>query len=205
MKLKRDLLDRLQPSEALEVVGALLDLYPNGRASAKPHIAGLAKILCEYPRQVARQASHPVLGVARDTKFIPVPADVIAWCDRETIPLQARYSAAQRAAEQIEQRDDGKASERMRALANAWLSGEDPKAKLLKGHSSEVEKLRAERSKELNRVEMDRRRAETVEEWTSAGLKPPTIGNVPISMELAAMCERWAEDREAHEAERKSA
>jgi hypothetical protein len=188
LKLRRELDARLLPSEALEVVGAMLDLYPNGRANtAKGHIGGLAKVLCEYPMQVARLASHPVHGVARETKYIPVPADLIAWCDRESAPLQKRYQAAERAAEQIEQRDDAPTPAAIVSAARAWLRREDPKAQKLSGAGGDAERLKAEKALVSNREALKQRNAETVAEYEAAGLVPLSIGRIPISIELARM------------------
>lgn len=76
-------------SDAVEAVGKLVDAFPNGRSQApKSYIGALAATLCTYPRQVAAQCADPLRGVARDTRFLPTIADIVAWCEREKAALQ---------------------------------------------------------------------------------------------------------------------
>jgi hypothetical protein len=49
-----------------------------------------------YPASVVRKAYDPVYGIPGTTKFLPTPADVIAWCDRETEPLRRSEDRAAR-------------------------------------------------------------------------------------------------------------
>lgn len=186
-KLQRALLDRLLLSEAIDIVGRTLDLFPNGRTQAgKSYIGGLAAVLMEYPRQVAMRAAGPVHGVARDTTFLPTVAVLIAWCERETAPMNREYQSAKRAAEQIEHRErDAVVSHVMQNVAKAWLTRADPRAQQLTGEGGIIAQERAVGRQEANREAMSQRRAETVAEYEKAGLTPVTIGRIPISIELA--------------------
>lgn len=81
--------ERLTGTEAIKIVGQMLRGYANGGAAAgKSYIGALAEVLGHYPRSVALRAGDLVRGVPRDTKFLPTPADVIAWCEREKAELQ---------------------------------------------------------------------------------------------------------------------
>jgi RNA:NAD 2'-phosphotransferase (TPT1/KptA family) len=71
-------------SEAIEVVGEMLKGYANGGANASgSYIGALAQVLSHYPRMIALRAGDLVTGVPRETRFLPTPADVISWCERE--------------------------------------------------------------------------------------------------------------------------
>jgi hypothetical protein len=91
------LADRLLLSEAVEAVGKLMSAWPNSKDVANSYIGALASVLITYPRTVAMRCSDPILGVARETKFLPTVADLVAWCERET--------AAMRKPVEIEDRD----------------------------------------------------------------------------------------------------
>src|SRR4029077_10890084 len=79
------LADRMMLSDAVETVGRLIALFPNGQPSnSRGYIGGLAAILVSYPRAVAERRADPLQGVARETRFLPTPADLIEWCERET-------------------------------------------------------------------------------------------------------------------------
>lgn len=99
------LADRLLLSEALEVVQAMMRGYANGGATAsKGYLGALAEVLAQYPRCIAARAAHVMHGVPSECRFLPTPADVIAWCERETKDLRGivdrddHYSALERAA-----------------------------------------------------------------------------------------------------------
>lgn len=71
-------------SEAIGVVSAMLRGYANGGASASgSYIGALGEVLSHYPRMIALRAGDLLTGVPRETSFLPTPADVIAWCERE--------------------------------------------------------------------------------------------------------------------------
>ena len=89
------LTDRLSLSEAIDIMGQMLRGYPNGRQVPDSYIGALAEVLAHYPRCVTSQAGDLVHGVPRETRFLPTPADVIAWCEREVAHMR-----------QIVQRDD---------------------------------------------------------------------------------------------------
>ena len=89
------LTDRLSLSEAIDVVGQMLRGYSNGRQVPNSYIGALAEVIAQYPRCVASYAGALVRGVPRETRFLPTPADVIGWCEREVAHLR-----------QIVQRDD---------------------------------------------------------------------------------------------------
>lgn len=79
----------MTPSEAIEVVGRLIAAFPNGNPqSGKGYIGALAAVLADYPRYVATRCCDPRTGVARETRFLPTVADIVAWCERETESLR---------------------------------------------------------------------------------------------------------------------
>lgn len=87
--VRQALSDRLNLSEAIEIVGVILDCYPNGgRDATRGYIGALAAVLAQYPRCVTSFAGDPHKGVPRETRFLPTPADVIAWCEREVADLR---------------------------------------------------------------------------------------------------------------------
>lgn len=75
-------------SEAIEIVGKMLQGYPNGRDVPDSYIGALASVLAQYPRCVTTFAGDPHKGVPRETRFLPTPADVVAWCEREVADLR---------------------------------------------------------------------------------------------------------------------
>lgn len=79
--------DHLTGSEAIKVVSHMLRGYPNSAGAGDSYIGAMAEILQHYPRCVASYAGDLVRGVPRETKFLPTPADVIAWCEREAAHL----------------------------------------------------------------------------------------------------------------------
>jgi hypothetical protein len=87
--VRQALADRMTLSEALEHVHRLLRGFPNGGANAGDgYIGALAATLGEYPRMVATKCCSPVHGVARETRFLPTVADIVAFCERETAELR---------------------------------------------------------------------------------------------------------------------
>lgn len=75
--------------EAIETVGKLLSRFPNGTpANAKGYIGGLAEVLTFYPKSIAERCHEPLTGVPRDTEFLPTPAVLIAWLERETAEMR---------------------------------------------------------------------------------------------------------------------
>ncbi len=125
------LADRIPLSEAIGIVGKMLRGYANGgRDASAGYIGALAEVLAQYPRCVASQAGDLVRGVPRDCKFLPTPADVIAWCERETEPLRGivhKYDEQQGIiAEMRKRREEG---EKAAAARKTRPTLEDLKAK----------------------------------------------------------------------------
>jgi hypothetical protein len=76
-------------SEALMTVSKLISTYPNGGGQAgKGYMGALAAVLASYPTRIAIAVADPVYGVPRECKFLPTPADVIAWCERELAEMR---------------------------------------------------------------------------------------------------------------------
>ena len=107
-------------SEAIDAASAILNGYPNGGANAgDSYIGALASTLMGYPRQVAlrcadypRKLGVPLRGISAVCRFLPTPADLIAWCERETEPLRVSFQREQRIAAQIEDRTEAERIER---------------------------------------------------------------------------------------------
>lgn len=67
--------------EAIEAVGRMIAGYAHGGNAGKSYIGTVAALLCDYPKSVALECANPIRGVARETKFLPTVADVVAWCE----------------------------------------------------------------------------------------------------------------------------
>ena len=101
-------------SEAIEAATAIISGYPNGGQNAgDSYIGALASTLMGYPRQVAlrcadwpRKLGQPLRGVCASCRFLPTPADLIAWCEKETEPLRRGRDRELSAARQLEERAD---------------------------------------------------------------------------------------------------
>jgi len=91
------LADRLIFSEAVKLVGQLLACYPNGGGQEKSYIGALAAVLVEYPRMVAQECCDVTKGVARKTRFLPTPADLVAFCDARREHLSSWSNSAEKA------------------------------------------------------------------------------------------------------------
>lgn len=99
-------------SEAIDAATAIIGGYPNGGANAgDSYIGALASTLMAYPRQVAmkcadypRKPGKPLQGVSAVEKFLPTPAVIIAWCEKETEPLRQVVDRERRIARQLEER-----------------------------------------------------------------------------------------------------
>jgi hypothetical protein len=111
--------DHLTGAEAIKVVGQMMRGYPNRAGAGDSYIGALAEILQHYPRCVASLAGDLVKGVPAETRFLPTPADVIAWCEREVVPLR-----------KIVQRDDDQQAlaKRTAAAAEADRKAADARA-----------------------------------------------------------------------------
>ena len=104
--VKRALADRLFLSEALEAVSDMLRGYPNRSQADKSYIGAIGELLMQYPRQVAMRCADPFTGVARETHFLPTVSDIVAWCERDAVPLHEESAHENRVAEQLRLRDE---------------------------------------------------------------------------------------------------
>jgi hypothetical protein len=111
--------DRLTYPDAVELVGKVIALFPNGSPpNAKGYIGGLAQILVAYPKAVAIECANPLKGVARELRFLPTPADLIAWLERESAwlrnSIQATDHIEQLAAAQRQRAEEERAADEQR-------------------------------------------------------------------------------------------
>jgi hypothetical protein len=105
--LQRVLDDRMTLSESIEATTRIIDAYPNGgRAAGEGYIGALAAMLASYPRCVALRCSDRVDGIVRVCKFLPTPADVVAWCEKATEPLRDNREREMRVTRQLADRAD---------------------------------------------------------------------------------------------------
>ncbi len=159
-------------------------------------------MLAQYPRCVAAQAGDLVRGVPRDCKFLPTPADVIAWCERETEPLRGivhKYDEQQGIiAEMRKRREEG---EKAAAARKERPTLEDLKAKYGQnwgiGQADDAAQFAA---REVSAARM-RAVNETflLREYAAAGETPREAApGIPLSRELVSMVQ--AADRMLHEA-----
>jgi len=117
-------------SDAVELVGKLLDGFPNRAQAGRSYIGALASVLCTYPKTVAVQCCDLTNGVARETRFLPTVADLVAWCERETQSLRGvvekedHYDKLER-----EARERAEADAKQEADRKARPSYDDLKAK----------------------------------------------------------------------------
>lgn len=123
--LQRALDERMTLPEALEAAGAIVDCYPNGgRDAGRGYLGALATMLADYPKQVARRCADRVNGVVRECRFLPTPADIVAWCERETEALRGWRAREMRVVGQLKDRaafEQEQAAERRTHLSVAEL------------------------------------------------------------------------------------
>jgi hypothetical protein len=86
--MRQALADRLTLSEAIETVGKMIRGYANAGQAGRSYIGAIAELLARYPRSVALGAADLATGVPSETRFLPTPADVVAWCERETSAMR---------------------------------------------------------------------------------------------------------------------
>jgi hypothetical protein len=96
--------------QAVELVGRLLA----ARGSAQPHnpkgyVGTIARVLVQFPSEIARSCADPVHGINRESHFLPEAADVARWCEARLEPIEmlARLEFQER--EQIAARAEGDA------------------------------------------------------------------------------------------------
>lgn len=103
--VKGVLRDRMNYSESLQIAAAIIDQFPNGKRDASSgYIGAIAKVLTDYPRQVATICADPGRGIASKTKFLPSVAEIVAWCEEKTEPLYRHSEREQRIADQLRER-----------------------------------------------------------------------------------------------------
>lgn len=92
-------------SEAIEAVSAMIRGYPNGGANAgKSYIGTMAALLCDYPRSIAILCADPLHGVARETRFLPTVADVVAWCEPRRADMYSTVEKETKIEQQLRER-----------------------------------------------------------------------------------------------------
>lgn len=90
----------------MRLVIQLLGSYPYGDKPADSYVGALAAILRTYPRFIVTDIGK----LARECKFLPTIADVVAWCERESNLSR----------KPLEQEDREEATLRARAEDDAW-------------------------------------------------------------------------------------
>ena len=115
--------DRINASESVELVSQLLACWPNSTDDSKGYIGALAAVLRDYPRCISVKCADPVRGVARDTKFRPSVADLVAWLEREIEGMRAIVDREDRDQRWARERDE--AADRERARLSHFKSPED--------------------------------------------------------------------------------
>lgn len=69
----------------------MLSAYSNGGDLPDDYIGNIAKVLSQFPREVAVQACSPIHGVPRQCKqFRPNAGQVYEWCEIRTEPIWER-------------------------------------------------------------------------------------------------------------------
>lgn len=125
----------------------MVDGSPYRSQAGDSYLGLIAKVLMEYPRQVAVRCANPIHGVPRETKFLPTVADVVAWCERETEPLRRDVAREQRVIEQIAAREEWQnepKDQRLLDKTRAWLDRSDPVAAELTARDEAAERARRE-------------------------------------------------------------
>lgn len=159
--------------------------YPASEKTQDGYLATLADLLMRYPMQVAVRACDPVHGIPRETRFLPTPADIVGWCERETKPLYEESAREDRINQQLRARDEwlnAPTDQRLAEKCAAWLTREDKAAQQLSGETPGNSAARIEASRKAAASELSRRIGEVASEWTG---QAPTIAGVPISRELS--------------------
>lgn len=188
------LTDRLTLTEALEVVGEIIDCYPNGpKLAGKGYIGAMAEgVLCKYPAVIARGASDRLTGVVAESEFLPSVAKLVAWLNRKTeemrrpVDIEDHHMRIQR--EMMERRIEEEQREDARKKRPSL---EELRAKHgpnwgLKG-ISDIEQQRINEVKErVARRQMEANTRMAEREWLARGEEPmyATEGMI-ISPELA--------------------
>jgi hypothetical protein len=178
-------------SEAIEAVGNMLKGYAYSNKTESGYIGAIAAMLCWYPRQVAMKCADPIRGLARTCKFLPTPADIVAWCEKEAGPLYQAAERERRASEQIASRERPiQADPEMRARIVAGLAelSEQLKRGLQPTQREQSAKTDADKARTARRI------AQITAEWGDQEV--PTLGGTPVSRELVATMQMHREAAE---------
>jgi hypothetical protein len=135
------LAERLIPSEAIDLAGRMLRGFPNKDKLTAGYAGAMAEILMSYPKAVATACADPIHGVVRGLKFMPVPADVIAWCENRQRPILEEADREVRVKRQTHETDawlNLKVPESLKAKGKAWLDRTDPVAQEVSGQKPKV-------------------------------------------------------------------
>lgn len=160
--------------------------YANSGQAGKSYIGAIAELLMRYPRSVALKCADPFAGVPRETKFLPTPADVIAWCERQVAPMHEEATREDRVNEQLRAREEWQNEQKDPILSDkmkAWLDRTDPVAQALTGEGPHADATKREEQRKVAAAELGKRSAQVQAEWGNA--PAPTIAGLPISRELA--------------------
>jgi hypothetical protein len=142
--VKQALKDRLLISEAIVAVGRMIRGYANSGQAGKAYIGAMADLLMRYPREVALRCVEP-FGVPKETRFLPTPADVIAWCEKAVRPMHEEAEREDSFAEQLALRElwqNQVVSESLKANGRTWLDRTDPKVRELTGQKEREARAR---------------------------------------------------------------
>lgn len=156
--VKRVLDDRLLLSEALDAVAGMLRGYANRSQADKSYLGAIAQLLMQYPRQVALVAADPFKGVPRETKFLPTPADVIAFCEKRCEPLYEEAAREDRVVAQLDAREQWQTAQKdpvLMAKLDAWLNRSDPVAAELSGEKTKINEGKEARERLITQVGQD--------------------------------------------------
>ena len=103
--VRRVLAERLIPSEAIDLAGRMLRGFPNKDKLTAGYAGAMAEIFMSYPKAVAVACADPIDGVVRGLKFMPVPSDVIAWCENRQRPIMEQADREVRVKRQVQETD----------------------------------------------------------------------------------------------------
>jgi hypothetical protein len=86
---------RLTREQAVHIVDAIVNQYPNKQGITEMYLAGIAKVLMQYPLPVAVSAADPIMGVPAEIyPFLPVSGELIEWLDRRRSKFLRRGMSA---------------------------------------------------------------------------------------------------------------
>jgi hypothetical protein len=175
-------------SDAVDVIGRLVDAFPNGRAQAgRSYIGALASLLVTYPKTIALQCADPVRGVARDIRFLPTVADLVAFCERELAAMRNIVEREDRAQELAKrQREAADAEKRLSDARAVRPTYDELKAKYGPswGIASPTEDTAQARAKAAARL-TEANRIMLMREYAAAGVElAEAAPGIPISLTL---------------------